>query len=249
MSMTQRSAECPAPDCGFSDVPSLVAAHVNGTEGPEHDWARLPYDGPKEFLSEARGGSDGREDGTDGDGPTAATEIDDRGDDPTDSDPADPADPADSADREDDFDPSAAFRAAEVARDRASGVDDPSALDTEDLVDLYVAFSVLSGEASSVRGDLKSVIVDRIREEGEIAGDLGSVSRSTATRRSLRDEGTVRSALFAAGIDPREAETFDPSRVADLIEDADVDEAAVFETSESDRLRRSGVNEDAFEGG
>lgn len=229
--MTQRSAECPAPDCDYSDVPSLVAAHVNGTTGHEHDWLRLPYEGPGEFLSEVRGEASD----------TADTEAS------TGSD--DHSEPEDSAEQEHAFDSEPVFDAAAVARERAADVDDPTNLDTKALVDCYVAFSVLSGEASSVRSVLKSVIVDRVREEGELVGELGSLSRSTATRRSLKDEETVRSALFGAGIDPREAETFDPDRVADLLADADLDEEAVFELEPSERLRRTDVNEAAFGGG
>ncbi|GAB6878527.1 hypothetical protein JCM17823_08010 [Halorubrum gandharaense] len=229
--MTQRSTECPAPDCDYTDVPSLVAAHVNGTTGHEHDWLRLPYEGPGDFLAEVRGDA----------GDTADAE--------TSADSEDSANSEDSVDQEYAFDPEPVFDAAAVAREHAADVDDPAALDTEALVDCYVAFSVLSGEASSVRSELKSVIVDRVREEGELAGELGSVSRSTATRRSLKDEETVRSALFGAGIDPREAETFDPDRVADLVADADIDEEAVFELEPSERLRRKDVNEAAFGGG
>ncbi len=274
--MSRRYAECPAPGCGFSDVPSLVAAHVNGTEGAEHDWARLPYDGPGEFLSTARGEAER---------PNAGDESTDRGEagpkasdsaskasksapDATDSatgasdsasDAPDPtseaSDPASNA-ADHAVDPDPIFRAVDVVRDRVESVEDGdlAALDVPELADLFVACSVLAGEARSARSDVRAAIIDRVDEEGEIAGTLGSVERSRSTRRALRDEETVRRALFTAGIDPREAESFDPALVRELIEEArerdpsgvSIDEADVFETSESDHVRRASVNEDVF---
>lgn len=251
--MPRRSTECPAPDCGFSDVPSLVAAHVNGSEGAEHDWARLPYDGPGEFLSAARSGAASEADeATDG-----VDEATDGGDEATDcaDDGSNGAEPnPDAADHT--IDPAPVFRAVDVVRDRAETAEDGdlAALETSELVDLFVACSVLASEAGSVRSDVRAAIIDRVDEEGELEGTLGAVDRSRSTRRSLRDEGTVRSALFRAGIDPREAESFDPTLVRELVEAAraddpagtPIDESDVFETSESDHVRRASVNEEAF---
>ncbi len=251
--MPRRSTECPAPDCGFSDVPSLVAAHVNGSEGAEHDWARLPYDGPGEFLSAARSGAASEADeATDG-----VDEATDGGDEATDcaDDGSNGAEPnPDAADHA--IDPAPVFRAVDVVRDRAETAEDGdlAALETSELVDLFVACSVLASEAGSVRSDVRAAIIDRVDEEGELEGTLGAVDRSRSTRRSLRDEGTVRSALFRAGIDPREAESFDPTLVRELVEAAraddpagtPIDESDVFETSESDHVRRASVNEEAF---
>ena len=251
--MPRRSTECPAPDCGFSDVPSLVAAHVNGSEGAEHDWARLPYDGPGEFLSAARSGAASEADeATDGvdeatDGVDEATDCADDGSNGAEPNP-------DAADHT--IDPAPVFRAVDVVRDRAETAEDGdlAALETSELVDLFVACSVLASEAGSVRSDVRAAIIDRVDEEGELEGTLGAVDRSRSTRRSLRDEGTVRSALFRAGIDPREAESFDPTLVRELVEAAraddpagtPIDESDVFETSESDHVRRASVNEEAF---
>ncbi|WP_418282221.1 hypothetical protein [Halorubrum sp. DTA98] len=256
--MTRRTARCPAPDCGFSDVPSLVAAHVNGTEGPEHDWARLPYDGPGEFLATVREG-DGEgppearndpqaatvdPDETDGDPADAAVDPDE-----TDEDLADAAVDPDEATAAHRIDPEPVFRAVDIVRERVADVEDLDALDVAELADLFVAFSVLASEAGTVRSDVRAAIIDRIDEEREIDGELGSVGRSMSTRRSLRNESTVRKALFHAGIDPRDAESFDPDLLAELIDDADVgvEEDDVFETSESDHVRRTDVDETAFE--
>lgn len=357
--MSNGSADCPVADCGFSDIPSLVAAHVNGTSDADHDWDELPFDGPGAFLSAARA-----------DGPTmpaeAASEQDDAADDAAASDVSDDASdeagdasdnagesgskatesgsgstaasasprPSSSADatssdssdsesrsnrgsraiagdpeplpvrcpvdgcsytgppksvaahvsgkrdpphdmrkidypnaeafppapRESDesgdgsqpvdpdhpFDVSDVEQAAEVAFDEAEDVDALDDLPTARLVDLHVAFSVLASEASSLRRDLKSAIVDRVDEDGEIEGRLGAVERSTGTRRSLRDDAVVQSRLLGAGIDPADVQSFDADRIADAIEDADVDESEFFETRETDRLRRSDVNEDQF---
>lgn len=258
--MTRRSANCPAPDCGFTDVPSLVAAHVNGTEGPEHDWQRLPYDGPGAFLSAARAGEvddgegvHGAPDPDDAAGDQNTPESDDAaGDgDATEAGSVSGGDPAEDDETARAIDPDPLLRAVEVARDRAADVDDLGELDDAELADLFVAFSVVASRARAVRSDVRSAIIDRVDDEREIGGTLGSVDRSRSARRSLRDAETVRSALFRAGIDPREARSFDPDRVASVIEAADdgagITEADVFETSESDHVRRASVYEPAFD--
>lgn len=330
--MSNGSADCPVADCGFSDIPSLVAAHVNGTSDADHDWDELPFDGPGAFLSAARAdgptmpteagveqgdetddagdeadhASDEADDGRDDAGesgsktaepdaesrstrgsraiagdpeplpvrcpvdgcsytgppksvaahvsgkrdpphdmrkidypnaeafPPAPRESDESGDG---SQPVDPDHPFDVSDVE---------RAAEVAFDEAEDVDALDDLSTARLVDLHVAFSVLASEASNLRRDLKSAIVDRVEEDGEIEGRLGAVERSTGTRRSLRDEAVVQSRLLGAGIDPADVQSFDADLIDDAIEDADVDESELFETRETDRLRRADVNEDEF---
>ncbi|GAB3416776.1 hypothetical protein GCM10027435_14620 [Haloparvum alkalitolerans] len=314
-------ADCPVEECGFSDVPSLVAAHVNGTDDDAHDWDRLPYAGPGAFLSAVRsgetesrsgpsgvvdapdedggaGGGEGDEDDADGSasgsapdrvrcpvegcsyaGPpkSVAAHVSGKRDDDHDMRRLEypnaaafpPATGPESAagepggqapdgtvpdERESDgdepdhpFDPEPAFRAAAVAEERAEGVEALDGFDTEELVDLFVAFSVLSSRASSVRSDVRAAIIDRVEGEAELEGELGSVDRSTGTRRSLRDDETVRRALARAGVDPHEAEAFDPDRVADLAEAADLEPEAVFDLTDSDHVRRASVDEAAFE--
>ncbi|WP_058364990.1 hypothetical protein [Haloparvum sedimenti] len=302
-------ADCPVEECGFSDVPSLVAAHVNGTDDDAHDWDRLPYAGPGAFLSAVRSGETEARSGPSGvvDAPDGVEHDADEGEDDADEDEADGSASGSTPDRvrcpvegcsyagppksvaahvsgkrDDDhdmrrleypnaaafppapgaedgtdavgggepdhpFDPEPAFRAAAVAEGRAEGVESLDGLGTEDLVDLFVAFSVLSSRASSVRSDVRAAIIDRVEEEAELEGDLGSVDRSTGTRRSLRDDGTVRRALARAGVDPHEAEAFDPDRVADLAEAADLEPEAVFDLTDSDHVRRASVDEAAFD--
>lgn len=254
--MTRRSAECPAPGCEFIDVPSLVAAHVNGTEGADHDWQRLPYDGPGAFLSAARAGEldggDGVHQAPDHAGDDTDT-VDDESTGDFDGEPASGLDEESVSDPDEEhsinLDP--LLRAVAVAREEADGVEDLRTLDDEELADLFVTFSVIASRARGIRGDVRSAILDRIDEEREIGGTLGSVNRSTSTRRSLRDDETVRSALFRAGIDPREATSFDPDlvaeRIEDLSDDAPIEETDVFELSESDHVRRASVNEEIFD--
>ena len=347
--MSNGSADCPVAGCGFSDIPSLVAAHVNGTSDADHDWDELPFDGPGAFLSAARAdgptmpteaGTDEADEADDTSGkadpasdnagesrsqaaepgskstasssPSASPSADAASSDspttgldssrgsraiagdpeplpvrcpvdgcrytgppksvaahvsgkrdpphdmrnidypnaqafppaPRESD--DPSDGSQPVDPDHPFGVSDVEQAAEVALDAAEDVDALDDLSTSRLVDLHVAFSVLSGEASSCRRDLKSAIVERVEEDGEIEGRLGAVERSTGTRRSLREEAVVRSRLLGAGIDPADVQSFDTDLIDDAIEDADVDESDLFETRETDRLRRADVNEEQF---
>lgn len=334
--MSDGSADCPVPDCGFSDIPSLVAAHVNGTSDADHDWDELPFAGPGAFLSAARsdgptmptesepnveadagneeseptagsssspasasksaaseskskstatesGSSSNRGsraiagdpeplpvrcpvDGCDYTGPpkSVAAHVSGKRDPPHDmrkidypnaeafplavEESAESGGAESTPDPDHPFDDQAVRQAAEVAFDEAVNVDALDDLPVSKLVDLHVAFSKLSSEASSVRRDLKKAIVDRVDEDGEIEGRLGAVERSTGTRRSLRDEAVVQSRLLDAGIDPARAQSFDADLVAEAVEDADadVDESALYETRETERLRRAAVDEAEF---
>lgn len=225
---------CPVDGCDYTGPPKSVAAHVSGKRDPAHDMDRIEYPNAKSFPKVAQ-----TEDWTAT--PETAVESNAGG-----TETATATATETETDPDYTFDESAVRQAAEVALETAEGVDALDDLPLSKLVDLHVAFSVLSGEASSVRRDLKSAIVDRVAEDGVLEGTLGTVERSTGTHRSLRDAEVVRRELYRAGIDPNETRTFDADLVADVIEGADVEESAVFETGESDRLRRADVDEEQF---
>ncbi|MFC5365660.1 hypothetical protein [Salinirubrum litoreum] len=56
MSDDGTTVACPVEGCAFRDTASLVAAHVNGSEAPGHDWHALRFGGPRDFLQQARRG-------------------------------------------------------------------------------------------------------------------------------------------------------------------------------------------------
>lgn len=56
MSDDGTTVACPVDGCAFRDSASLVAAHVNGSEDPAHDWEPLRFGGPRDFLQQARRG-------------------------------------------------------------------------------------------------------------------------------------------------------------------------------------------------
>lgn len=224
--MTQPTATCPVDGCGFADTPSLVAAHVNGTADPAHDWSALPYGGPGEFLRAAREEAGG-DAGADPDGSTA-------GDEPA----AEPLPAAvDAAELR------RAARATFATLESLEGqpLDD---LAMDDLVDLYTLLSVLSGAASSSRSAVREELLARIDGDVELSAAFGTVSRGTRTARSLRDEGTVAERLAAAGVDPETARSFDEALVAEAVEEADLEAEAVFELEERGSVRRVDVDEE-----
>jgi len=236
--MTQPTATCPVDGCEFADTPSLVAAHINGTADPGHDWSDLPYDGPGEFLRAVREASDGNPgDDAAGGGDPAAGDGNAAGD----TDGGSTADPLPGA-----VDATELRRAARATFAALGDLEGERLADLaeDDLVDLYTLLSVLSGAASSSRSAVREELLARVDGDVELSARFGTVSRGTRTGRSLRDEGTVAERLAAAGVDPEAARSFDEDLVAEAVEEADVDEEAVFELEKRGSVRRVDVDEE-----
>lgn len=231
--MTQRTATCPVEGCEYSDVPSLVAAHVNGTADDGHDWSDLPYDGPGAFLEAVRDAEGGPE----GDGEPS---------DGSHSGPADGGGEAEPRPVAEAVDVAELRRAARATFATLEGIgDEPlGELALDDLVDLYTLLSVLQGSASSARSAVRGELLARVDGDVELSAEFGTVSRSTRTGRSLRDPETVAERLERAGVDPETARAFDDDLVAEAVEETDLEETDVFELEERGSVRRVDVDEE-----
>jgi hypothetical protein len=87
------------------------------------------------------------------------------------------------------------------------------------------------------------VLLDRLHHDQPVSGQFGSVQRTSRRRRSLKDEETVLKMLAEAGIDRAQVTSVDASKVDDAVEVTDVSEQAVYDTDESEHVRKAEVDE------
>ncbi|PSP92529.1 hypothetical protein BRC91_12995 [Halobacteriales archaeon QS_4_62_28] len=124
---------------------------------------------------------------------------------------------------------------------------DITALETDALVNVYTLCSDVQRNANELRQDIADVLLDRLHHDQPVHGQYGSVQRTSRRSRSLRDEEEVLTMLDEAGIDRERVMSVDSSKVAETLEVTELAASDVYETSESEYVRKSEVDEDVKE--
>jgi hypothetical protein len=128
--------------------------------------------------------------------------------------------------------------------------EDPTALneiETPALVNLYTLLSDVQRNANDLRKDVSDVLLDRMPENRPAHGQYGSVQRTTRRQRSLKDDDEVLSALEDAGIDRERLLSVDRGKVDEALDVVSLPESAVYETDESEYVRKAEVDEERKE--
>lgn len=124
---------------------------------------------------------------------------------------------------------------------------DPDALDaleTGELINLYTLLSDVQRSANDLRKDVTDQLLPRMHHDQPVAGQYGSVQRTTRQRRSLKDNETVLSALEAAGIERDRVLDVDRQKVDEALDVTDLNEEAVYDIEDSAYVRKADVDED-----
>ncbi|WP_458185831.1 hypothetical protein [Haladaptatus sp. NG-WS-4] len=238
---------CPAAGCNYEDSIRAVAAHVSGTDDERHAWDNLVFDGARDFvMQEKRRQRDEAHSSTSATQSTAldATPSSDspsRSSSTTSSPPSNEFDADEPVELDLDFARDALLLFDLVHRYDAATLED---LDTFRLVNLYTLLSTVSRGADDARKQVRDVLADSLQDDREVAADFGSVRRYTAQRRNLKDERVVRAELERAGIDPREATSFDTKKLRQFAEERGLDEASVFDIEERTYVKKSSEDAD-----
>jgi hypothetical protein len=128
--------------------------------------------------------------------------------------------------------------------------EDPTALnkiETPALVNLYTLLSDVQRNANGLRKDVSDVLLDRMPENRPAHGQYGSVQRTTRRQLSLKDDDEVLTALEDAGIDRDRLLSVDREKVDEALEVVSVPESAVYDTDESEYVRKAEVDEERKE--
>ncbi|MFA9416918.1 hypothetical protein [Natrinema sp. HArc-T2] len=122
--------------------------------------------------------------------------------------------------------------------------DDPAALDTDSLTDLYVLASDIQHGSDRLRRSAREPLLERLGPDQRLHGRYGTVRRTTRERRRPKDAETVFAALDEHGI-PREWVTgIDRDKLDVVLAVTDLDEAAVYDIDEDVYVQKTGVDED-----
>lgn len=120
-------------------------------------------------------------------------------------------------------------------------------LNTSSLVNLYTLLSDVQRDADDLRGDVATVLLDRIHHDHPVHGQFGSVQRTSRTYRSLKDEDEVLERLEEAGIPRERVTSVDPTKVDEALEVTELAPSAVYEVEAREYVRKAEVNEEEKE--
>jgi len=120
-------------------------------------------------------------------------------------------------------------------------------IETSALVNLYTLLSDVQRNANDLRQDVADVLLTRLHHDRPVSGPFGSIQRTTRRNRSLKDENEVLETLEDAGIDPERVMGVDRQKVDDALDVTELSEGDVYETEESEYVRKAEVDEERKE--
>ncbi|SDD71648.1 hypothetical protein [Natrinema hispanicum] len=126
-------------------------------------------------------------------------------------------------------------------------VTDLPELETATLVNLYTLLSDVQRDANDFRQEVADVLLSRLHHDRPVAGQYGSVQRTSRRNRSLKDDEDVLSMLEAEGIDRERVMSVDRQKVDDALEVTTLTESDVYEIDESEYVRKAEVDDDVKE--
>ncbi|TMT86651.1 hypothetical protein E2L06_08595 [Haloterrigena sp. H1] len=122
--------------------------------------------------------------------------------------------------------------------------DDPAALDTDSLTDLYVLASDVQHGADRLRRSTRAPLLERLGPDQQLHGRYGTVRRTTRERRRPKDAETVFAALDERGI-PREWVTgIDRDKLDIVLAVTELEEDEVYDVDEDVYVQKTSVDED-----
>src|SRR6056297_1055851 len=126
-------------------------------------------------------------------------------------------------------------------------VTDLPELETNALVNLYTLLSDVQRDANDFRQEVADVLLSRLHHDRPVAGQYGSVQRTSRRNRSLKDDEDILSMLEAEGIDRERVMTVDRQKVDESLEVTTLTESDVYEIDESEYVRKAEVDDDVKE--
>ncbi|RJX42907.1 hypothetical protein DM826_07865 [Halonotius aquaticus] len=120
-------------------------------------------------------------------------------------------------------------------------------METPALVNIYTLLSDVQRNANELRQEVRSVLLDRLHHDQPVAGQYGSVQRTSRRNRSLKDEEEVIETMEAAGIDRERVTSVDSSKVDEALDVVEVAESEVYDIEESEYVRKAEVHDEQKE--
>ena len=121
--------------------------------------------------------------------------------------------------------------------------DDPSALDTGELADLYVLLSDVQRGADRLRTAVREPLLDRLGPDQQLSGRFGTVRRTTRQRRRAKDDETVLDALDEYDIPEEWVLGVDPDKLDVVIAVTDLPESDVYDVEQQEYVQKTATEE------
>lgn len=120
-------------------------------------------------------------------------------------------------------------------------------LDTDSLVNLYTLLSDVQRNANDLRKQIADVLLDRLHHDRPVAGQYGSVQRTTRRNRSLKNDEEVLEILEGEGVDTDRVLSVDRDKLDQVLDVTTIPESEVYEIDESEYVRKAEVDEEVKE--
>jgi len=120
-------------------------------------------------------------------------------------------------------------------------------METAALVNIYTLLSDVQRNANELRQEVRSVLLDRLHHDQPVAGQYGSVQRTSRRNRTLKDDDKVLAVLEEAGIDRERVTSVDSSKVDEALDVIEVSESEVYDIEESEYVRKAEVHDEQKE--
>ena len=120
-------------------------------------------------------------------------------------------------------------------------------METAALVNIYTLLSDVQRNANELRQEVRSVLLDRLHHDQPVAGQYGSVQRTSRRNRTLKDDDEVLAVLEEAGIDRERVTSVDSSKVDEALDVIEVSESEVYDIEESEYVRKAEVHDEQKE--
>lgn len=120
-------------------------------------------------------------------------------------------------------------------------------MDTDALINLYTLLSDVQRGADDLRQQVADVLLDRVHHDRPVAGQYGSVQRTTRRNRSLKDEDEILAVLEEAGVDQEQVLGVDREKLDQVLDVTTISESDVYEIEKREYVRKAEVDEDVKE--
>lgn len=117
-------------------------------------------------------------------------------------------------------------------------------METDAIVNLYTLLSDVQRNANQIRQEVCSVLLDQLHNDQSVAGQYGSVQRTSRRNRTLKDEDEVLAVLEEAGIERERVTSVDSSKVDEAQNVVEVTESEVYNIEESEYVRKTEVHDE-----
>jgi hypothetical protein len=117
-------------------------------------------------------------------------------------------------------------------------------LETKELLNFHMLLSDVQWNANELRQEVRSILINRLHHNQPVAGQYGSVQRTSRRSRTFKDKDQVLELLEDPGIDRECVTSVDTSKVEEALEVIEAAQSEVYDIEQSEYVRKGEVHEE-----